>query len=133
MIKIIKRWLILMGIIYLAARAAGNIAFANGVTTIAILAVLIIIGQGLAGLIKKSLLSPLNKITLGLLGLALDLIAVNLMAFLFNQIQFSPFDPQRLTAWFSFLPQVNNLTGFWSLTPFSAIITLADSLLNNHS
>ncbi len=124
--KLIRRWLILAGIVYLASLAVGNITFSRGLSTVAILALLIIVAQGALKVLEEILFFPFNKLTLGLFGFALNIMIINLMAFLFNQVQFTPFDtnilPKQLSSVF--------LVGFWSLLPFSAIIGTIDRLLN---
>jgi len=125
--SLIKRWLILAGIIYLASLVTKNITFSRGLSTVAILAVMIIAAQSLAKMLEKTLFLPLNKLTIGLFGFILNIIVINLMAFLFNQVQFTTFDSNILS-----LPRLPHLflAGFWSLLPFSAIIGTADRLLN---
>lgn len=125
--NLIKRWLILAGIIYLASLATGNVTFSRGLSTVAILAVMIIAAQSLAKTLKKTLFLPFNKLTFGLFGFILNIIVISLMAFLFNQVQFTPFDSNILSS--PHLPRIL-LNGFWSLLPFSAIIGVADQLLN---
>lgn len=125
--NLIKRWLILAGIIYLASLATGNVTFSRGLSTVAILAVMIIAAQSLAKTLKKTLFLPFNKLTFGLFGFILNIIVINLAAFLFNQVQFTPFDSNILSS--PRLPRIL-LNGFWSLLPFSAIIGVADQLLN---
>jgi uncharacterized membrane protein YvlD (DUF360 family) len=125
--NLIKRWLILTGIIYLASLIAKNVTFSHGLSTVAILAVIIIIAQGLAKILEKTVFLPFSKLTLGLFDFILNIIIINLAAFLFNQVQFTPFDSNILSL--QRLPHIF-LAGFWSLLPFSAIIGTANRLLN---
>lgn len=131
MIGLIKRWLLLTGLIYLSSWVVGNITFANGLATMAILALVIMVGRWLFSPLGASLLAPLNKISLHLAGLLAHILLVCFLSFLFNQINFTTFTNQNLPDWlndFGFLPEVY-LTGFWSLLPFSAIIGIVSRFL----
>ncbi|KUK83561.1 MAG: hypothetical protein XD98_0314 [Microgenomates bacterium 39_6] len=129
MIRLIKRWLFLVGLVYLSSLAVGNVGFDKNFTTIAVLALLIMFVQWLFGPLEKTLLQPLNKISFGLAGPIAYILAICFISFSFNQINFHTFTNQNLPEWLNnFAPQVY-LAGFWSLLPFSAIIGMIDWLL----
>jgi len=131
MIKLVKRWLLLVGLIYLASLVVGNITFTNGFTTMAILALIIMTGRWLFDLLEAGLLVSINKASLNLAGLLIYILAVCFLSFLFNQVNFTVFTNQHLPNWlnnFNVLPGIY-LAGFWSLLPFSAIIGTTDRFL----
>ncbi len=129
MIKLIKKWLFLIGLVYLSSLVVGNVGFEKNFTTITILALLIMFIQWLFGPLERTLLEPLNKISLGLAGPIVYVLAICFISFSFNQVNFSIFTNQNLPKWLNnFAPQVY-LAGFWSLLPFSAIIGIIDCLL----
>ncbi|MDD3531952.1 MAG: hypothetical protein PHR64_02975 [Candidatus Shapirobacteria bacterium] len=131
MIKLVKRWLLLVGLIYLASLVVGNITFTNGFTTMAILALIIMTGRWLFDLLEASLLVSINRASLNLAGLLIYILAVCFLSFLFNQVNFTVFTNQHLPNWlnnFNVLPGIY-LAGFWSLLPFSAIIGTTDRFL----
>ncbi|MDD3679529.1 MAG: hypothetical protein PHX72_01595 [Candidatus Shapirobacteria bacterium] len=129
MIKIIKKALLLLGTIYLASLAVGNIIFDRGFVTIIILCVLILLGQKACRSLKKTIFPSSDKISSVLTGFLLEVIVINLVSFLFKQVGFISFDSTSLAYWpADLLPRIY-LTGFWSLLPFSVIIGTVDNLL----
>ena len=131
MIKLIKRWLLLTGLIYFTSLVVGNITFANGLATAAILALILMVGRFLFGLLEAGLLAPINKISFNLAGPIAYILAVGFLSFLFNQVNFTVFTNQSSPDWLNnlnILPRIY-LSGFWSLLPFSAIIGVVDRFL----
>ena len=131
MIKLIKRWLLLTGLIYFTSLVVGNITFANGLATVAILALILMVGRFLFDLLEAGLLAPINKISFNLAGSIAYILAVGFLSFLFNQVNFTVFTNQSLPDWLNnlnILPRIY-LSGFWSLLPFSAIIGVVDRFL----
>jgi len=131
MIKLIKRWLLLTGLIYFTSLVVGNITFANGLATVAILALILMVGRFLFDLLEAGLLAPINKISFNLAGSIAYILAVGFLSFLFNQVNFTVFTNQSSPDWLNnlnILPRIY-LSGFWSLLPFSAIIGTVDRFL----
>ncbi len=128
MFNLIKKWLLLMGVIYLASLVVNNVTFESGFTTMAVLSLLINIAQLLFKPIKKMLLSSLDKACFGLPGFIFDVFLVCFIAFLYNQVRFVPFDSSALPHSLAGLPKLS-LSGFWSLLPFSTIIGIIARLL----
>jgi hypothetical protein len=129
MIKLIKGWLFLVGLIYFSSLVVGNVSFDKNFTSITVLALLIVFVRWILGPLERTILEPLNKISFGLAGLITYILAICFISFSFNQISFDIFANQDLPEWLNnFAPQVY-LVGFWSLLPFSAIIGIIDRLL----
>ena len=133
MIKTIKKLLVLMGIIYLSSLAVSNVTFSQGVSTLAILALLITVGRLALIPVQKTILLPLNKLTLGITGFLVNIVIISLLGFLFKQVQFISFESASLPKQLAKLLPGLSLTGFWSLLPFSAIIETTDRLLNRQT
>jgi hypothetical protein len=131
MIKLIKRWLLLTGLAYFTGLVVGNVTFTNGLATMVVLALILMVGRFLFGPLEAGLLAPINKISLNLAGLIVYILAVCFLSFLFNQVSFTVFTNQSLPDWLNnlnILPRIY-LSGFWSLLPFSAIIGTVDRFL----